>query len=248
MNQIVALWTHPRSISTAFERVMMERGDYKILHEPFSYLYYVDGDSASINQQYVDLSHPTDYAGIKDLILTSSVDGQVFFKDMCAHCNTYLAQDDQLLKRLTNTFLIRDPAKTIASFYAMNPNVSLEEIGLEQLCEVFDRVSEQAGEVPIVVDADDLEDDPHGTIRAYCLRLGIPFLPEAMSWKAEHKEEWDIWKDWHKDAAESSGIVKNMEQFEVTVENSDHLRGYYDRLLPFYQRMYSCRIKPVTPQ
>ena len=52
MHPIIALWTHPRSISTAFERVMMERGDLKILHEPFSYLYYVDGGDATISQQY----------------------------------------------------------------------------------------------------------------------------------------------------------------------------------------------------
>lgn len=51
MNRIVALWTHPRSVSTAFERVMMERGDFKILHEPFSYLYYVQGEGATISQQ-----------------------------------------------------------------------------------------------------------------------------------------------------------------------------------------------------
>jgi hypothetical protein len=44
MHPIIALWTHPRSISTAFERVMMERKDFKILHEPFSYLYYVHQD------------------------------------------------------------------------------------------------------------------------------------------------------------------------------------------------------------
>ena len=51
MNDIIALWTHPRSISTAFERVMIERGDFNVLHEPFSYLYYVHEGDASIDQQ-----------------------------------------------------------------------------------------------------------------------------------------------------------------------------------------------------
>lgn len=37
MHAIYALWIHPRAISTALERVMMARGDLKILHEPFSY-------------------------------------------------------------------------------------------------------------------------------------------------------------------------------------------------------------------
>lgn len=244
MNQIVALWTHPRSISTAFERVMMERGDFRILHEPFSYLYYVKGESASIDQQHVDLSHPTDYPGIRDHIEKAANEKPVFFKDMCAHCNEQLVGDNDFLKRITNTFLIRDPAKTIASFYAMNPKVTVAEIGLEQLAQVYTRVMAQEGEIPIVVDADDLENDPNGTINAYCRQLGIAFLPEAMTWDAEHKNEWDIWKDWHRDAAQSTGIVKNMETFEVTIDNSDHLRNYYDRLLPFYQQMYAKRIQP----
>ena len=69
---------------------------------------------------------------------------------------------------------------------------------------------------PLVVDADDLKDDPEGTINAYCRALGIPFLPESLSWESEHQEEWDIWKDWHTNAAQSTGIQKNMETFDVT--------------------------------
>lgn len=68
MNRIESLWTHPRSISTAFERVMMDRKDFAILHEPFSYLYYVHQEGATIAQQYVDPNHPTDCAGIKSNI------------------------------------------------------------------------------------------------------------------------------------------------------------------------------------
>lgn len=244
---IIALWTHPRSISTAFERVMMERGDFAILHEPFSYLYYVKGETATIGQQFVDPSHPTDYAGIRAHILAAGAERPSFFKDMCAHCGDKLVEDDTLLTKLTNTFLIRDPAKAIASYYAMNPDVTEEEIGLKQLAAIFSRVQELGGEAPIVVDADDLENDPDGTINAYCQRLGIPFMPEAMKWEAEHKKEWDIWKDWHKDAARTTGIVKSLEKFTVTVDNSDHLRGYYERLLPYYQQMHATKLEPVAP-
>jgi hypothetical protein len=247
MNNIVALWTHPRSISTAFERVMMERGDFRILHEPFSYLYYVEGETATISQQYIDPDHPTDYPDIKKHILKAGEEKPIFFKDMCSHCNDLLIEDETFLKRLRNTFLIREPAKTIASYYAMNPQVTLDEIGLEQLAMIFNKVKDLQGEPPIVVDADDLEDDPDGTINAYCMRLGIPFLQEAMTWKVEHKREWDIWKDWHKDAADSTGIVKNMEEFEVTVENSGHLGAFYEKMLPYYQEMYSHKLMPVTP-
>lgn len=242
MFAVYALWTHPRSISTAFERVMIERKDMTILHEPFSYYYYVQQDGATIEQQYVDPEHPTDYPGIKGHIRKSAGDSPVFFKDMCAHCYEALARDEAFLGQLHNTFLIRDPAKAIASYYAMNPDVTLEEVGLKQVCAVFEKVAAMTGEAPVVVDADDLEADPDGIVRAYCRRLGLAFIPEAMSWAPEHQEEWEIWKDWHVDAAQSTGIRKNMERFEVTIDNSDHLKRMYDEVKPFYDRMYRHRV------
>jgi hypothetical protein len=246
MHPIVALWTHPRSISTAFERVMMERKDFKILHEPFSYLYYVHQEGATVSQQYVDSEHPTDYAGIRAHIEQAAASRPVFFKDMCAHCYTELAADTIFLQRLTNTFLIRDPAKAIASYYAMNPEVTVEEIGLKQLCGIYEQALTMDAR-PIVIDADDLEDDPEAIVNAYCQAIGIPFLPESLSWEPEHQEEWDIWKDWHADAAQSTGIRKNMETFDVTVDNSDHLKAFYDQQRPYYEKMYGRRIRPEKP-
>ena len=107
---------------------------------------------------------------------------------MCAHCYTELAADNIFFQRLTNTFLIRDPAKAIASYYAMNPNVTVEEIGLKQLCGIYEQALLMDTR-PIVVDADDLEDDPEGSINAYCQALGIPFLPDSLSWGSEHQEQ-----------------------------------------------------------
>jgi hypothetical protein len=246
MIPIFALWTHPRSISTAFERVMMERGDITVLHEPFSYLYYVHQDGATIDQQYVDPGHPTDYDGIRSHILDTAAGSAVFFKDMCAHCFDQLRVDDVFLQRLSNTFLIRDPAKTVASYYAMNPKVTAAEIGLRQLSGIYEQLLSRGLEA-VVVDADDLEEDPEGTMNAYCLALRIPFIPDALTWDSGHQAEWEIWKDWHRDAAQSTGIRKNMETFEVTIDNSGHLRGLYEDQLPFYQTMRANRISPVSP-
>jgi hypothetical protein len=246
MNSIVSLWTHPRSISTAFERIMMERGDFEVLHEPFSYFYYVHKQEGTISQQYIDPDHPTDYAGIKEHIADTAAETPVFFKDMCAHCFDELNADDAFVQRLTNTFLIRDPAKAIASYYAMNPDVTVEEIGLKQLCGVYDTVSD-LGMQPIVVDADDLEEDPEGIINAYCRTLDIPFMPESLAWTPEHKDQWEIWKDWHADAAQSTGIQKKKNTFAVTVENSDHLKRFYDDQAPYYHKMYAQRIQPEAP-
>ena len=44
MHKILALWATPRSTSTAFERVMSNRGDLTCLHEPFSEAFYYGED------------------------------------------------------------------------------------------------------------------------------------------------------------------------------------------------------------
>jgi hypothetical protein len=247
IHQIIALWTHPRSISTAFERVMMERHDFTVLHEPFSYLYYVQKEGATIAQQHVDPNHPTDYTGIRSHIIDTAAQKPVFFKDMCSHCFNELRSDNHFLRRLTNTFLIRDPAKAIASYYAMNPEVTVEEIGLKQLYGIFEQIK-SLGEHPVVIDADDLENNPEGIIHAYCKALGIRFIGEALTWESEHKEQWKIWKDWHKDASQSTGICKNMEKFSVTINNSDHLRAFYEDQVPYYRILHANRIKPQLPK
>lgn len=89
-----------------------------------------------------------------------------------------------------------------------------------------------------------LEDDPEGVVEAYCDAVEIPFMPQALTWEQGHSNKWDIWEKWHKDAAQSTGIQKNMETFDVTVENSYHLKAYYEDHLPFYKEIYQYRIEP----
>lgn len=62
-----------------------------------------------------------------------------------------------------------------------------------------------------------------------------------------HQGEWNIWKDWHTAAAQSTGIQKNMETFDVTVGNSDHLKAFYDHQMPYYEKMNARRIRPEKP-
>lgn len=246
MYQIIALWTYPRTISTAFERVMIERGDLKVFHEPFSYLYYVHEGESAISQEFVDQAHPRTYPDIKEMILEAAEKGPVYFKDMAAHCFDPLIRDEAFIARMHNTFLIRDPAKTIASFHALNPEVTQEEIGCEQIYKLFRRVTRITQSIPVVVDADDLEDHPAGLVAAYCRYLKIPFIPESLYWEPGGYSKWKIWKNWHRDAEQSTGIVKNLETFELTIDNSQRLRKYYDHHLPYYRDLHRHRIGPDT--
>ena len=66
-----------------------------------------------------------------------------------------------------------------------------------------------------------------------------------MTWEESQQEEWEIWKEWHKDAAQSTGIKKDMEIFEVDTDNNDYLKRLCDSQYPFYDALYRHRIKPA---
>lgn len=101
------------------------------------------------------------------------------------------------------------------SNYVMNPDITREEIGIELEYKLFMKVKEITGEKPVVIDADELEDNPGGVTQKYCETIGFPFMPDAMHREAGyHIEEWDSWKEWHVGATESSGIHKNIETFD----------------------------------
>ena len=70
MNTILAFWVHPRSLSTAFERVFLERADFRVLHEPFSALYYVYENRVDCPGQHIDPNAPMSYPEIKHWMLS----------------------------------------------------------------------------------------------------------------------------------------------------------------------------------
>jgi len=255
---IVALWAHPRSCSTAMERIFMERKDFTIFHEPFSVLYYAHEAESQGRPSCVfedDVGNlPNSYEDIKKQILEAAKKSPVFFKDMSYHAFQHIAKDENFLTRLTNTFIIRDPAKAISSHYAMNPYVTKEELGYSLQLEMFQIVADLSQRKnsttvsPIIVDAADLIKRPAETLKTYCGALFLDYLPEALHWNPGQPKEWKIWASWHKDASRSTGIfsptkMAQISKYTVTVENNEILRSMYEAELPFYQILHSRRLR-----
>jgi hypothetical protein len=166
----------------------------------------------------------------------------VFFKDMCYHPMS--RADRSFLKTFANTFIIRDPALTLPSHYKMNPEFTLEEAGYEAQHKFFEMTMELTGRVPAIVDAEDIIDDPHTVIQGYCEVVDIPFMSDALAWKAEFKPEWKTWEQWHLDAAKSTGFIKDMEEFDFTVHDIPRLSEMYEACKPLYEALYKHRIRP----
>lgn len=69
-------------LSRLRERVMIERGDLEVFHEPFSYLFHVEEKKGSCVPEQVDGRHPRTFPEIRDMILSAAEEKTVFVKDM----------------------------------------------------------------------------------------------------------------------------------------------------------------------
>lgn len=233
---LLILWSAPRSRSTAFFRMMTERGDYLPVHEPFSYL-------AEFGQVEVGGSAVTSEPELIAALRALSAGNHVFIKDTTDERYPAVLADQRFLRQdAVHTFLIRHPRETIASYQALNPDVALSQIGMESQYELYCAVSQATGRPPLVVDSDDLVTQPAATVQAYCAQVGIDFRPEALSWQPADRSEWAPSHRWHADAAASSGFGDVREDPRMDVDSHPVLGRYLAHHLPFYEKLYALRM------
>lgn len=222
----VALWCVPRSISTAFERVFVERDDFEVLHEPFSAAYYYSEDRLS--ERFADEAKAENsYKNILEDVLKPR-EKRVFLKDMAYHAKPLIGPD--LTSHFVNTFIIRDPKYVLVSMYKMWPDFTFEEAGYEELYRLF-RVAEDAGQEPIVVDAMTFSENPVAVLSTYCERARIPFREDDLTWQPREVRRWENWEGWHEEAQKSTGI-KRAERRDPVLP--PELEEMYERCLPAY--------------
>lgn len=229
------MWAHSRSASTAFLRMMIERGDVTVLHEPFL---------ALTEEGVVRLPAPG--GGVltarseKELLdrLTELARARpVFVKDVLDYEYEYPFGHTEALAGMTHVFMVRDPKQTIGSHYAVKPAVTCAEIGYERLCALFERLWSVTGRRPLVLRAERLLRDPADVVRNFCDYAGLPFVPEALTWNPGEQPEWARTGRWHLEVSRSTGFQDRRNAYPVTVDNDATLKSFYDHHLPFYQRL-----------
>ncbi|MGH3159252.1 MAG: sulfotransferase family protein [Streptosporangiaceae bacterium] len=243
---ILAMWSAPRSRSTAFARMMAERGDYTVLHEPFSHV--IDFGESAVGER---LARTEDE--LIDAIWEFAASRPVFFKDTTDFHYPRMLADKVFLAGPTHTFIIRHPAQAIASHYALNPQLGRDEIGFAWLAEIYDTVAAATGTAPVVIEADDLVERPAETVRAYCEAVRIPFLPEALSWPPGMADQWRRTSRWHESTSRTSGFASSPSpsgspggspRTGPDLEKDPVLSGYLAYHLPYYERLRAVAIKP----
>ena len=228
---VLALWATPRTVSTAFERMMIERGDHLVLDEPWSRAYYFGPDRRS---RRFPLTFPeSSYPAVTDAVLQLGQQETVFVKDMAYQALPGL--DDGDIARITHTFLIREPRASLRSLARHWPDATDDEAGFRAQAALFDRVVSVTGTVPAVIDSDALRADPTGVIRTWCERIGIEHRPDSLSWDTGMRPEWTLWREWYTAVASSTGFAPP----DQSPEGESELPPSLARLLPDAHRAYN---------
>lgn len=245
MRKIISLWATPRSTSTAFEWMMRQRGDLSCWHEPFGEVWY-QGEDLRWPRATPDgpRTPGLTFAKVWQDLLDDGSARQVFIKDF-PHYTKHL-WDDQFLDHFHHSFLIRDPAKVLTSMYSHWKDYVLEETAFCEQRELFDRLAEKNGKAPSVIDSDDLLEDPHGITKAYCQAMGIPFMPEALSWEPGERKEvsWYDGGSWHANLRDSDGLKPQTRKYIDIEAAPDHVKLMYDIVRPHYDWLHAHRLVP----
>jgi adenylylsulfate kinase len=233
------LWAPPRSLSTAFLRVMAARGDLEVLHEPMC-------DLAAGERHELPTGDFLDSVAQ----LCAHIDARraarpVFVKETCEYDYRPSLMGTQLAHEATHVFMLREPAKVINSHYSVNPQLRSDDVGFRHLASLLDFVKTHGGRVPVFVDAERLQAAPECEVAAFCARVGLAHIPGCLTWQPGHLDLWRRTQRWHEDAAASSGIEFREREYTTRVDNEPRLRRMYEENLPFYRYLkQACETQP----
>ena len=203
------MWSGPRNLSTAMMVSFAQRQDCSVVDEPFYAAYlHATGLKHPLYQEIIE-DGVTDNKAVADYCIGPVPQGmKVFYQKHMTH-HMIPEFDREWMAKLTNVFLIRDPLKVIASYNIKRENPNLSDIGIAEQLDIFNRVCEMTGEVPVVIDSADILANPDFMLRKLCSSLNLDFDPRMLSWVAGPKPFDGVWaKHWYESVWESTGFGK----------------------------------------
>lgn len=232
------MWSGPRNLSTAMMRSFGSRADTHVSDEPFYGAYLKETSDPQPMADEVMASMDCTWDGVaRSMAGPNTAETPIWYqKHMAHHMVGPVAHDD--LPGLTHAFLIRDPARVVASYAAKRVAVRPDHLGTDKQVEFFDREADRLGHAPPVIDSADILADPAAMLARLCAALGIEWDPAMLSWEPGLHPTDGVWgSHWYDAVAGSTGFgAPDMRRVALTPEAqavADACRGDYDYLAKF---------------
>ncbi|XP_077869271.1 uncharacterized protein LOC144360347 [Saccoglossus kowalevskii] len=255
-NVRIALWSTYRSVSTAFLRSVSTLDDVVVIHEPFL-------DAACFGEDRtigtVRYSHEPNRPGLTFDSVKAKLEDKypgrkaVFFKD---HAHHIIPRMECLPNTYKHSFLIRQPAKALRSQFIATTTCAQEslnewsqfrpeESGFRELWQLYNYVKDILGQDPVVVDADDLLNNPKEIMNEYCNKVGLEYKETMVHWDTcTFQDSFFGAHVWFKTLNGSHGFLHptndppgdNVSLPEVVLQSIRDSE-------PYYQQLYQFRIR-----
>lgn len=203
----IAMWSGPRNISTAMMRSFGARPDTVVVDEPFYAAYLAATGLDHPMRHEVLASQPTHWRAVVTQLLGNVPPGCAlqYQKHMTHHMLPAFGRD--WMASVRNAFLIRDPEAVLASYVLKRAEVTLDDIGIVQQRELFDRECDRLGTTPPVVEGEDVLRAPSEMLSRLCEALGIPFTESMLRWPPGLRPTDGVWAPaWYAAVERSTGF------------------------------------------
>lgn len=203
----IAMWSGPRNLSTAMMRSFSSRSDCFVSDEPFYGAYLkATGDPQPMADAII-AAMDCDWGSVAQSMAGACPNGAAIWyqKHMAHHMVGPVGHHD--LPGLRHAFLIRDPARVVASYAAKRVAVRPDHLGTARQVAFFDREADRLGHAPPVVDSADILRDPSAMLQKLCKALGIAWDPAMLAWAPGLRSTDGIWgAHWYDAVMTSTGF------------------------------------------
>ena len=202
----IAMWSGPRNISTAMMRAFENRADCTVVDEPF-YGYYLQASGIDHpGRDEIIAAMECDWRAVARELTTGACATPVHYQKHMTH-HMLPEVDLGFTGQLLNCFLVREPARMVASYARVRPEFDLLDLGLPQQLRIFRHVSAHTGRKPLVLDASEVLADPRSALGRLCAHAGMVFDERMLSWPAGKRASDGVWAPhWYAAVEASTGF------------------------------------------
>lgn len=204
----LSMWSGPRNLSTAMMYAFAQRSDCEVWDEPFYAAYLAATGLSHPMGDAIMAGGDTNAESVIEKCLSTGPQGRPVFyqKHMTQHMIPGIRRDWILQQE--NVFLIRHPARVLASYAVKRENPTLRDIGFEQQMDLINLVTSETGQSPLIVDSADIRQDPASMLQKICAAVGISFDEKMLSWPKGGNAQDGVWAPhWYGAVWNSSGFA-----------------------------------------
>lgn len=227
----IAMWSGPRNLSTALMYSFAQRADTRVIDEPFYAAFLERTGATHPMRSEVLQAQSSDPADVIQSLLSEGLTPNVYSKQMAHHMVEGVPLD--WVSECTNVYLLRHPARVIASYQRLNNMPTRMDLGAAKLGEIYARWPGP------VIDSKDIKTRPREILSRLCAELGLAFDLAMLTWDSGGRPEDGIWaKHWYANVHKSTGFVGTEEE-PLPVITGD----IYEEALDVYQTMSEKALK-----